>query len=405
MSENAIDAFDNSPLPPPPTQDVQETSINANVEVAHTGSNAPRALASGYVSVQRLDRLVTDNDGRVLDIKRPHNRALVAFNKSVSLSGEVPSSVKISGDYGNNDHVPCLWEEGGAIPSGQVNALGELSPQQGVALTIASPRGERLTARHVRDVSNVVNGRRALFNVGESYYIALSCYHKDGDVARVVGIYRVSSIEFGEKNPCFICSLECAFVDGAPYSFDDGDIPETRFTPDHPFVRAAELGCTKVYNGAPTYINPYVSSYFEKDDYSDILADEAFYQSRVVVSSLQEAYAQADAKLAEIYRVENLGAKENRQAKKLVLTTSICYYAEQQKVVVFLMGTVYDRATKSSKEGRKCYYQVVLTPGQPFRYLDGDVDIEYDEVVRLLKAAPNQCMVISIERNCSTPLY
>lgn len=325
-------------------------------------SSASATLDSVFVSTSNSKRHhSTRADEGIADRAKPitvvsiSNRTLATVLNRFFGKKQVDDHIEYQGitRYGNRGYA--IFDEGGAT----INDEGSVA-------IVTDPDGHAIAPDSVIKHDTHLNGRHAVVPCWSGCWVILGGYRQDENV---VCIYKVldSRVRPAQKDPVFVLRL-CAYaINGEDFESVE-ESPEHPFSALHPAIRAAnqQMFCTN--SVAPGYVADYEEyTLFDtaKTDLNAALTDQEFVQRLKNFSSVTEAYAEADKLLGDA--VTNL-----TRSQVPLLTVYLVQYSDC--IVAWIIGTVYDKETKSSTQtgGRLLYGKVLLDQNSKFYYPDRD---------------------------------
>ena len=325
-------------------------------------SSASATLDSVFVSTSNSKRHhSTRADEGIADRAKPitvvgiSNRTLATVLNRFFGKKQVDDHIEYQGitRYGNRGYA--IFDEGGAT----INDEGSVA-------IVTDPDGHAIAPDSVIKHDTHLNGRHAVVPCWSGCWVVLGGYRQDENV---VCIYKVldSRVRPAQKDPVFVLRL-CAYaINGEEFESVE-EAPEHPFSAVHPAIRAAkqQMFCTN--SVAPGYVADYEEyTLFDtaKTDLNAALTDQEFVKRLKNFSSVTEAYAEANKLLGDA--VANL-----TRSQVPLLTVYLVQYSDC--IVAWIIGTVYDKETKSSTQpgGRLLYGKVLLDQNSKFYYPDRD---------------------------------
>lgn len=315
--------------------------------------------------IKRVDAKHLPNKG-VQQEKDIFNRTLVFVLKEFFKTTAVDEEIRIQGTFVKNSKTEGIWDEGGATST------------NGHVVTATDPEGKPLIPVFVYQSKGVVNGRHALVQVWPKCYIIFGG-HRYGKA--ILGVYRIEDIapvtNENQKYPKFLCQLVAVMTER---TWKPVDPSETKWTREHPAVKAAYDRIFEINASTPAYVANYREQHFDPEDFGSCIKDTEFLECLESFDSLGDMYDYIGSELG--YHI-GTGLAKNQQPLAI---TSLNYFKEQNIVAVFVFGVLYDSNTRSSQDNRIAYARVLLKPGDSFYYIDKDesASISFEDLSNVL---------------------
>lgn len=380
-----------------------QAAAKQTISVFHTEDPAPveelpekpsRKTKSAKVSLNQQDRTrlnpigVADKGGKFIssradfglaDRARPmrvqgiSSRSLatvlnVFFNKH-----RLDDHIRFAGAYLYNSKATGIWDEGGA------------TTDEGSVVIATDPEGHALVPAQVLYKKDSVNGRHARLPIWPKCYVILGGHRRNESL---IAIYRLTKIippvEANPRYPFYLLKLVGYKSCDDALVLQDDEKDSFWANERHPALLAAERRIYETYATTPGYVSDYREFSMDNDtiaDMNDALADPDFIKCIKEEPDLSTSYAKAAVILGN--RISELSPDECAQ----LIVYPVCY---PECVTVWLLGIVYNRATKTSKGKRLIYDKVVLQEdsAEQFFYPDRESTecVPYDRMVQTLKA-------------------
>ena len=332
-----------------------DQSSSEPIEEAHKDDNT---LA---IYVRRVERRMNSSGPTMIYHRNICNRSLSYFLNDYRRVHAIDDEIKIQGVLVKATRSAGLWDEGGAVA------------ESGSVLIVTDPNGDPLPPVKTDIDPHAVNGKHALVPVWPNCYVLMGGHHRGDDI---LGVYRITEVitqsEAGQRYPRLVCKLIASCQSGNVWK---ENVPGTFWTKNHPAVKAACRRMFEIDASLPAYVCPYREHFFDTADYTDCLADQEFLNQLQTFDTVEQGYAKAGLCLGVL--VDEL-PREHRA----LLTVSLNYFANQDLVVVFLLGVDYNYDEHTSKGGRKFYGRIVLHENDVFWYPDktAATGVSYAEV-------------------------
>ena len=280
-----------------------------------------------------------------------------------------------------------IWEEGGAANN------------RGSVLLVTDQYGKPKEAVTAYNNPNVFNGKHAFIPLNMYDHVILGV----SDInTKLIGIYHVSQVVNITKEGGSIVCDRVATVKPRDDEYDDISLASSLTDYEQEWLCTKDDGTDdadtvldNVLNIAsstlydthvchPLYIKDYYTEFRLNDkDYWNVLQDTEYLGKLVQYQDVGSAYAALDETFAELFDTTDLSGKDPLAIITLNLTKSA---NGTERLIVYISGIVYDKATSSSKGSRIYYGAVVLKPECKFYYPDTpEALLSYESIVSSIK--------------------
>lgn len=282
----------------------------------------------------------------------------------------VDDHITFAGTYLYKTKATGIWEEGGA------------TSDQGSVVIATDPDGHAMVPVQVIRDKDVVNGRHARLPIWPGCYVILGGYRYGANILLIYKVTKVlPQIDTQQHYPMMDLAL-VAYETADEFTVLDGS--GFAWTKEHPAVAAARARMYEYHAVTPAYVCDYKEFSLDSTtitDLNDALEDPDFLSRITEVPTLTDAYANAAVRLGS--RIPELTRSECAQ----LVVYPVAY---PDSIVVWVLGLVYDRDTKTSSGKRYLYQKVVIKESSEdqFFYPDRDVTetVDYDTMCKTLNA-------------------
>lgn len=313
--------------------------------------------------------------------------SLRSFCNEALLKGDIPDQIVLQCGIIRKNYKLGIWEEGGAANN------------RGSVLLVTDQYGKPKEAVTAYNNPNVFNGKHAFIPLNMYDHVILGV----SDInTKLIGIYHVSQVVNITKEGGSIVCDRVATVRPRDDEYDDISLASSLTDYEQEWLCAKDDGTDdaatvldNVLNIAsstlydthvchPLYIKDYYTEFRLNDkDYWDVLQDTEYLGKLVQYQDVGSAYAALDETFAELFDTTDLSGKDPLAIITLNLTKSA---NGTERLIVYISGIVYDKATSSSKGSRIYYGAVLLKPECKFYYPDTpEVLLSYESIVSSIK--------------------
>lgn len=313
--------------------------------------------------------------------------SLRSFCNEALLKGDIPEQIVFQCGIIHKNYKLGIWEEGGAANN------------RGCVLLVTDQYGKPKEAVTAYNNPNVFNGKHAFIPLNMYDHVILGV----SDInTKLIGIYHVSQVVNITKEGGSIVCDRVATVKPRDDEYDDISLAnsltdyeqEWLCTKDDGTDDAAtvldnvlNIASSTLYDTQvchPLYIKKYCTDFRLNDkDYWSALQDTEYLSKLVQYPDVGSAYAALDETFAELFDTTDLSGKDPLVIVTLNLTKSANGI---ERLIVYISGIVYDKATSSSKGSRIYYGAVLLKPECKFYYPDTpETLLSYESIVSRIK--------------------
>lgn len=313
--------------------------------------------------------------------------SLRSFCNEALLKGDIPDQIVLQCGIIRKNYKLGIWEEGGAANN------------RGSVLLVTDQYGKPKEAVTAYNNPNVFNGKHAFIPLNMYDHVILGV----SDInTKLIGIYHVSQVVNITKEGGSIVCDRVATVKPRDDEYDDislassltdyeqewlctkGDGTDDADTVLDNVLNIASSTLYDTHVCHPLYIKDYYTEFRLNDkDYWNVLQDTEYLGKLVQYQDVGSAYAALDETFAELFDTTDLSGKDPLAIITLNLTKSA---NGTERLIVYISGIVYDKATSSSKGSRIYYGAVVLKPECKFYYPDTpETLLSYESIVSSIK--------------------
>lgn len=414
-----VETTDDNEVAPEVTEPINETTESEPAsEVPNSDGIAPseevyKALVAAQEAKEEVatDTVVEDNDNSTDTISNigsfeskplfKHGRidksnkkykgiqqeSLRSFCNEALLKGDIPEQIVLQCGIIRKNYKLGIWEEGGAANN------------RGSVLLVTDQYGKPKEAVTAYNNPNVFNGKHAFIPLNMYDHVILGV----SDInTKLIGIYHVSQVVNITKEGGSIVCDRVATVKPRDDEYDDisltssltdyeqewlctkGDGTDDADTVLDNVLNIASSTLYDTHVCHPLYIKDYYTEFRLNDkDYWNVLQDTEYLGKLVQYQDVGSAYAALDETFAELFDTTDLSGKDPLAIITLNLTKSA---NGTERLIVYISGIVYDKATSSSKGSRIYYGAVVLKPECKFYYPDTpEALLSYESIVSSIK--------------------
>lgn len=313
--------------------------------------------------------------------------SLRSFCNEALLKGDIPEQIVLQCGIIRKNYKLGIWEEGGAANN------------RGSILLVTDQYGKPKEAVTAYNNPNVFNGKHAFIPVNMYDHVILGV----SDInTKLIGIYHVSQVVNITKEGGSIVCDRVATIKPRDDEYDDISLANSLTDYEQEWLCAKDDGTDdaatvldNVLNIAsstlydtqvchPLYIKDYYTDFrLNEKDYWNVLQDTEYLGKLVQYPDIESAYAALDEMFAELFDTTDLSGKDPLAVITLNLTKSA---NGTERLIVYISGIVYDKATSSSVGSRIYYGVVVLKPECKFYYPDTpETPLSYESIVSSIK--------------------
>lgn len=313
--------------------------------------------------------------------------SLRSFCNEALLKGDIPEQIVLQCGIIRKNYKLGIWEEGGAANN------------RGSVLLVTDQYGKPKEAVTAYNNPNVFNGKHAFIPLNMYDHVILGV----SDInTKLIGIYHVSQVVNITKEGGSIVCDRVATVKPRDDEYDDislassltdyeqewlctkGDGTDDADTVLDNVLNIASSTLYDTHVCHPLYIKDYYTEFRLNDkDYWNVLQDTEYLGKLVQYQDVGSAYAALDETFAELFDTTDLSGKDPLAIITLNLTKSA---NGTERLIVYISGIVYDKATSSSAGSRIYYGAVVLKPECKFYYPDTpETLLSYESIVSSIK--------------------
>lgn len=357
-----------------------ESTVTDNDNSSDTISNFGSFESKPLFKHGRIDKSNTKYKGI-------QQESLRSFCNEALLKGDIPDQIVLQCGIIRKNYKLGIWEEGGAANN------------RGSVLLVTDQYGKPKEAVTAYNNPNVFNGKHAFIPLNMYDHVILGV----SDInTKLIGIYHVSQVVNITKEGGSIVCDRVATVKPRDDEYDDISLASSLTDYEQEWLCTKDDGTDdadtvldNVLNIAsstlydthvchPLYIKDYYTEFRLNDkDYWNVLQDTEYLGKLVQYQDVGSAYAALDETFAELFDTTDLSGKDPLAIITLNLTKSA---NGTERLIVYISGIVYDKATSSSKGSRIYYGAVVLKPECKFYYPDTpEVLLSYESIVSSIK--------------------
>lgn len=357
-----------------------ESTVSDNSNLTDTVSNFGSFESKPLFKHGRIDKSNTKYKGI-------QQESLRSFCNDALLKGDIPEQIVLQCGIIRKNYKLGIWEEGGATNN------------RGSVLLVTDQYGKPKEAVTAYNNPNVFNGKHAFIPVNMYDHVILGV----SDInTKLVGIYHVSQVVNITKEGGSIVCDRVATVKARDDEYDDISLANSLTDYEQEWLcnkgdgtNDACVVLDDVVNIAndtlydtrvchPLYIKDYYTEFRLNDkDYWNVLQDTEYLGKLVQYPDVESAYAALDEMFAELFDTTDLSGKDPLAIITLNLTKSA---NGTERLIVYISGIVYDKATSSSAGSRIYYGAVVLKPECKFYYPDTpESPVSYESIVSNIK--------------------
>lgn len=357
-----------------------ESTVSDNSNSTDTVSNFGSFESKPLFKHGRIDKSNTKYKGI-------QQESLRSFCNDALLKGDIPEQIVLQCGIIRKNYKLGIWEEGGATNN------------RGSVLLVTDQYGKPKEAVTAYNNPNVFNGKHAFIPVNMYDHVILGV----SDInTKLVGIYHVSQVVNITKEGGSIVCDRVATVKSRDDEYDDISLANSLTDYEQEWLcnkgdgtNDACVVLDDVVNIAndtlydtrvchPLYIKDYYTEFRLNDkDYWNVLQDTEYLGKLVQYPDVESAYAALDEMFAELFDTTDLSGKDPLAIITLNLTKSA---NGTERLIVYISGIVYDKATSSSAGSRIYYGAVVLKPECKFYYPDTPESlVSYESIVSNIK--------------------
>lgn len=357
-----------------------ESTVTDNDNSSDTISNFGSFESKPLFKHGRIDKSNTKYKGI-------QQESLRSFCNEALLKGDIPEQIVLQCGIIRKNYKLGIWEEGGAANN------------RGSVLLVTDQYGKPKEAVTAYNNPNVFNGKHAFIPLNMYDHVILGV----SDInTKLIGIYHVSQVVNITKEGGSIVCDRVATVKPRDDEYDDISLASSLTDYEQEWLCTKDDGTDdadtvldNVLNIAsstlydthvchPLYIKDYYTEFRLNDkDYWDVLQDTEYLGKLVQYQDVGSAYAALDETFAELFDTTDLSGKDPLAIITLNLTKSA---NGTERLIVYISGIVYDKATSSSKGSRIYYGAVVLKPECKFYYPDTpEALLSYESIVSSIK--------------------
>jgi hypothetical protein len=313
--------------------------------------------------------------------------SLRSFCNEALLKGDIPEQIVLQCGIIRKNYKLGIWEEGGAANN------------RGSVLLVTDQYGKPKEAVTAYNNPNVFNGKHAFIPLNMYDHVILGV----SDInTKLIGIYHVSQVVNITKEGGSIVCDRVATIKPRDDEYDDISLTSYLTDYEQEWLCAKDDGTDdaatvldNVLNIAsstlydtqvchPLYIKDYYTEFRLNDkDYWNVLQDTEYLGKLVQYPDIESAYTALDEMFAELFDTTDLSGKDPLAIITLNLTKSA---NGTERLIVYISGIVYDKATSSSVGSRIYYGAVVLKPECKFYYPDTpETPLSYESIVSSIK--------------------
>lgn len=357
-----------------------ESTVTDNDNSSDTISNFGSFESKPLFKHGRIDKSNTKYKGI-------QQESLRSFCNEALLKGDIPEQIVLQCGIIRKNYKLGIWEEGGAANN------------RGSVLLVTDQYGKPKEAVTAYNNPNVFNGKHAFIPLNMYDHVILGV----SDInTKLIGIYHVSQVVNITKEGGSIVCDRVATVKPRDDEYDDISVASSLTDYEQEWLCTKDDGTDdadtvldNVLNIAsstlydthvchPLYIKDYYTEFRLNDkDYWNVLQDTEYLGKLVQYQDVGSAYAALDETFAELFDTTDLSGKDPLAIITLNLTKSA---NGTERLIVYISGIVYDKATSSSKGSRIYYGAVVLKPECKFYYPDTpEALLSYETIVSSIK--------------------
>ena len=357
-----------------------ESTVTDNDNSSDTISNFGSFESKPLFKHGRIDKSNTKYKGI-------QQESLRSFCNEALLKGDIPEQIVLQCGIIRKNYKLGIWEEGGAANN------------RGSVLLVTDQYGKPKEAVTAYNNPNVFNGKHAFIPLNMYDHVILGV----SDInTKLIGIYHVSQVVNITKEGGSIVCDRVATVRPRDDEYDDISLASSLTDYEQEWLCAKDDGTDdaatvldNVLNIAsstlydnhvchPLYIKDYYTEFRLNDkDYWNVLQDTEYLGKLVQYQDVGSAYAALDETFAELFDTTDLSGKDPLAIITLNLTKSA---NGTERLIVYISGIVYDKATSSSNGSRIYYGAVVLKPECKFYYPDTpEALLSYESIVSSIK--------------------
>ena len=313
--------------------------------------------------------------------------SLRSFCNEALLKGDIPEQVVLQCGIIRKNYKLGIWEEGGAANN------------RGSVLLVTDQYGKPKEAVTAYNNPNVFNGKHAFIPLNMYDHVILGV----SDInTKLIGIYHVSQVVNITKEGGSIVCDRVATIKPRDEEYDDISLANSLTDYEQEWLctkddgtddagtvldNVLNIASDTLYNTHvchPLYIKDYYTEFRLNDkDYWNVLQDTEYLSKLVQYRDIESAYAALDEMFNELFDTTDLSGKDPLAIITLNLTKSA---NGTERLIVYISGIVYDKATSSSAGSRIYYGAVVLKPECKFYYPDTPESLlSYESIVSSIK--------------------
>lgn len=357
-----------------------ESTVSDNSNSTDTVSNFGSFESKPLFKHGRIDKSNTKYKGI-------QQESLRSFCNDALLKGDIPEQIVLQCGIIRKNYKLGIWEEGGSTNN------------RGSVLLVTDQYGKPKEAVTAYNNPNVFNGKHAFIPVNMYDHVILGV----SDInTKLVGIYHVSQVVNITKEGGSIVCDRVATVKSRDDEYDDISLANSLTDYEQEWLcdkgdgtndacvvldDVVNIANNTLYDTRvchPLYIKDYYTEFRLNDkDYWNVLQDTEYLGKLVQYPDVESAYAALDEMFAELFDTTDLSGKDPLAIITLNLTKSA---NSTERLIVYISGIVYDKATSSSAGSRIYYGAVVLKPECKFYYPDTpESPVSYESIVSNIK--------------------
>lgn len=357
-----------------------ESTVSDNSNSTDTVSNFGSFESKPLFKHGRIDKSNTKYKGI-------QQESLRSFCNDALLKGDIPEQIVLQCGIIRKNYKLGIWEEGGSTNN------------RGSVLLVTDQYGKPKEAVTAYNNPNVFNGKHAFIPVNMYDHVILGV----SDInTKLVGIYHVSQVVNITKEGGSIVCDRVATVKSRDDEYDDISLANSLTDYEQEWLcdkgdgtndacvvldDVVNIANNTLYDTRvchPLYIKDYYTEFRLNDkDYWNVLQDTEYLGKLVQYPDVESAYAALDEMFAELFDTTDLSGKDPLAIITLNLTKSA---NGTERLIVYISGIVYDKATSSSAGSRIYYGAVVLKPECKFYYPDTpESPVSYESIVSNIK--------------------